>query len=49
MTTNSANIVNNKSRIFAFWIVRLTLGISFFFHGWGKKNSVTTRKINAMV
>ncbi|MEL0102264.1 MAG: DoxX family protein [Gammaproteobacteria bacterium] len=36
MTTNSANIVNNKSRIFAFWIVRLTLGISFFFHGWGK-------------
>lgn len=36
MTTNSANIDNNKSRIFAFWIVRLTLGISFFFHGWGK-------------
>lgn len=32
----TVNLDNNKFRIFSFWIVRLTLGISFFFHGWGK-------------
>ena len=27
---------STKLTVISFWIVRLTLGISFFFHGWGK-------------
>tara|TARA_B100001996_G_scaffold379643_1_gene365725 strand:+ start:101 stop:517 length:417 start_codon:yes stop_codon:yes gene_type:complete len=26
----------SKLTIISFWVVRLTLGVSFFFHGWGK-------------
>tara|TARA_X000000368_G_scaffold394714_1_gene361491 strand:+ start:63 stop:482 length:420 start_codon:yes stop_codon:yes gene_type:complete len=36
MSKNSPSLDDSKLKIFAFWIVRLTLGLSFFFHGWGK-------------